>query len=99
VGRGVIGHVFQREQPNIEALAFFNRETAPHHDVRPELPAVTADTLVVTGDHDFFGSLAADDIVAGIPRAHSVVLADAGHFLWVDQPAAFATEVRQFLLQ
>jgi pimeloyl-ACP methyl ester carboxylesterase len=95
----VIGGVFQREPPNIEALAIFNRETAPSYDVRPELPAVTADTLVVTGDHDFFGPLAADDIVAGIPPARSIVLAYAGHFLWVDQPAAFATEVRRFLLQ
>jgi pimeloyl-ACP methyl ester carboxylesterase len=98
-GAGVIGQVFQREPPNVEALAFFNRETAPRYDVRPELPAITADTLVVTGDHDFFGALAADEIVAGIPAARRVVLAGAGHFLWVDQPAAFATEVRQFLLQ
>src|SRR5262249_8605869 len=33
-GVGVIGQVFQREPPNIEALAFFNRQTAPHYDVR-----------------------------------------------------------------
>jgi len=98
-GVGVIGQVFQREPPNIDALAFFNRETAPSYDVRPELPAITADTLVVTGDHDFFGELATDDIVAGIPRARSVVLTDAGHFLWVDEPGAFAAEVRRFLLQ
>jgi pimeloyl-ACP methyl ester carboxylesterase len=98
-GAGVLGEVFRHEPPNIEALAFFNRETAPQYDVGPVLPEITAETLVVTGDHDFFGALAADDIVAGIPRARSVVLADAGHFLWVDQPAAFATEVRQFLLQ
>ena len=98
-GAGVIGQVFQREPPNLDALAFFNRETAPSYDVRAELPRIAADTLVVTGDHDFFGALAADEIVAGIPDARRVVLADAGHFLWVDQPAAFATEVRRFLLQ
>jgi pimeloyl-ACP methyl ester carboxylesterase len=98
-GAAVIGPIFMREPPNLEALAYFNREVAPRFDLRPRLPAITAETLVVTGDHDFFGALAADDIVAGIPAARSVVLAGAGHYLWVDQPDAFRTEVRQFLLQ
>jgi len=98
-GAGVLGSVFGREPPNLDALAFFNRETASHYDVRAQLSLITAETLVVTGDHDFFGAPAAEDIGAGIRGARSVVLADAGHLLWVDQPAAFATEVREFLLR
>jgi pimeloyl-ACP methyl ester carboxylesterase len=35
----------------------------------------------------------------GVPRARKVVLDGAGHFLWVDQPDAFRTEVERFLLQ
>jgi pimeloyl-ACP methyl ester carboxylesterase len=93
-----IGHVFEREPPNLDALLYFNRETAPGFDLRPLLPAVRAQTLVITGDHDFLGKLAADELVAGIADARSVVLREAGHFLWIDQPQAFASEVAAFLL-
>ena len=98
-GVGVLGPVFAREPPNLDALAYFNRETAPQLDLRPRLGEIRAETLVVTGDWDFFGKLAADELVAGIANARSVVLPGAGHFLWVDQPAAFRAEVRQFLLR
>jgi pimeloyl-ACP methyl ester carboxylesterase len=96
-GVPVMGHVFMREPPNLGALAYFNRETAPQFDLRPLLPNIRARTLVVTGDHDFFGKLAADELVAGVPDARSVVLPDAGHFLWIDQPQAFKSEVARFL--
>jgi pimeloyl-ACP methyl ester carboxylesterase len=98
-GMQVIGRVLEREPPNLDALAYFNRETVPQFDLRPLLPAIRAQTLVVTGDHDFLGKLAADELVAGIPNARSVVLSDAGHFLWIDQPEAFAKEVATFLVQ
>jgi proline iminopeptidase len=98
-GVPVMGHVFADEPPNLDALAYFNRETAPLFDLTPLLPDIRARTLVVTGDHDFFGALAADDLVAGIREARSVVLPDAGHFLWIDQPRAFSSEVATFLLQ
>jgi pimeloyl-ACP methyl ester carboxylesterase len=98
-GVPVLGQVFAREPPNLDALAYFNRETAPQLDLRPLLPVIRAQTLVLTGDHDFFGKLAADDLVADIPDARSVVLRGAGHFLWIDQPQAFSSEVASFLLQ
>jgi pimeloyl-ACP methyl ester carboxylesterase len=98
-GVPVMGHVFEREPPKLDALLYFNRETAPQFDLRPLLPAVRARTLVVTGDHDFLGKAAADELVAGIADARRVVLRDAGHFLWIDQPQAFASEVAPFLLQ
>jgi proline iminopeptidase len=98
-GVPVIGYVFEREPPNLEPLAYFNRETAAQFDLRPLLRAIRAETLVITGDHDFLGKLAADDLVAGIPAARTVVLHEAGHFLWIDQPQAFASEVSAFLLQ
>jgi pimeloyl-ACP methyl ester carboxylesterase len=98
-GMPVMGQVFMREPPNLAALMYFNRETAPHFDLRPLLPAISAQTLVLTGDHDFFGKLAADDLAAGIHDARVVVLADAGHYIWIDQPQAFASEVATFLSQ
>jgi proline iminopeptidase len=98
-GVPVLGRVFEHEPPNLAPLVYFNRETAPHFDLRPLLPSIRAQTLVVTGDHDFFGKLAADELAAGIDDARVVVLASAGHFLWIDRPQAFATEVATFLSQ
>ena len=98
-GVPVIGQVFEREPPNLDALMYFNRETAPQLDLRPLLPAIRAQTLAVTGDHDFLGKPAADELLEGIPAARSVVLQEAGHFLWIDQPQAFASEVAAFLLR
>ncbi|HSC72560.1 MAG TPA: alpha/beta hydrolase [Gaiellaceae bacterium] len=98
-GMPVLGQVFTGEPPNLDALAYFNRETAPQLDLRPLLSAIRARTLVVTGDRDFFGVPAAQDFAAGIADTRSVVLPDAGHFLWVDQPQAFRSEVAAFLLQ
>jgi proline iminopeptidase len=98
-GVPVMGQVFEREPPNLDALLYFNRETAPQFDLRPLLSAVRAQTLVITGDHDFLVKAAADELVSGIADARRVVLREAGHFLWIDQPQAFASEVAAFLLR
>lgn len=92
-----LGSVFSREPPNTDALKHFNTEIAPRYDIRDELARIEAPALAITGELDFFGPPANDDIVAGIPDARSVVLANAGHFVWVDEPDAFRDEVRQFL--
>ena len=94
-----LGSVFSREPPNTDALKLFNTELAPRYDLRSDLSRIAASTLVITGELDFFGPPANDDIVAGMPDAQSVVIADAGHFVWVDEPDAFRNEVRQFLTQ
>ena len=92
-----LGALFQREPPNLEALAFFNSAIASRYDVRAQLGAIRAPTLVLTGDHDFFGKAAADEIVAGIPDATLVLLQRAGHFAWLDAPDRFREEVGRFL--
>jgi proline-specific peptidase len=89
--------VLRRQPPNLEALSYFNKAVAPRYDLRPELGRIRAPTLVVTGDHDYFGPLAADEIVAGIPDARRVVLDEAGHFAWFDAPDRFREEVSRFL--
>ncbi len=45
------------------------------------------------------GPVAAGDLVAGIPAARSVVLHEAGRFLWIHQPDALASEAATFLLR
>ena len=62
------------------------------------LASVTAPVLVVGGERDAMTGIAAAHAVAAcFPAARTVVLPRAGHFPWVDEPAAFAQVVREFL--
>ena len=63
-----------------------------------DLGTVTAPVLVVGGERDALTGVAAVEAVAGsFPAASSVIVPRAGHFPWVDEPAAFATAVSDFL--
>lgn len=92
-----LAFVFGEQQPNVDALHFFNTQTAPRYDIRAQLPLIEAQTLAITGELDFFGPPANDDIVAGVADARSVVLPAAGHFVWFDEPDGFREEVTRFL--
>jgi proline iminopeptidase len=86
------------ELPNADALKLFNKEIFNAFDLRGDLPSVSASTLVITGDDDFIcGPLCAEEICAGIRGARMVVIGDAGHMLFVEQPQAFHDEVADFL--
>lgn len=62
------------------------------------LAQVGAPVLVVGGERDALTGLAAvEAVAASFPAARPVVLPGAGHFPWVDEPAAFAGAVRSFL--
>jgi proline iminopeptidase len=67
-------------------------------DLRPELGRIAARTLVLTGRGDFIcGPAAAGPLAAGIPGAELVVLEDAGHFTYLEQPERFRAIVEAFL--
>src|SRR4051812_12380964 len=62
------------------------------------LQAVRAPVLVVGGERDALTGVAAVAAVAAcFPAARAAVVPGAGHFPWVDEPAAFAELVRAFL--
>ncbi|WP_456244729.1 alpha/beta fold hydrolase [Longispora urticae] len=68
----------------------------------PTLPARLADlstpVLLVVGEHDIWPTRTAVRELANMfGKADVVVLPGAGHFPWVDDPAAFATTVSAFL--
>jgi proline iminopeptidase len=70
------------------------RTAPPREDRR----AITAPTLVITGDEDFIcGPVCAQEICAGVKGARMSVVGDAGHQLFVEQPQAFHDEVADFL--
>ena len=67
-------------------------------DLRPELGRIDAPTLVVAGEDDFICDVtAAREMAELIPGARLVVIPDAGHFPWVEQPAAFRAALDEFL--
>jgi proline iminopeptidase len=78
-----------------EPLRSFN---ATPFDLRPELGRIDAETLVITGRDDFIcGPAAAAPLADGIHGAELVVLDDAGHFAFLEQPEAFRVAVEAFL--
>jgi pimeloyl-ACP methyl ester carboxylesterase len=81
-----------------DALKIFNKEIFNTFDLRENLPAITAQTLVITGDEDFIcGPVCAEEICGGIKGSRMVIVGDAGHLLFVEQPQAFHDEVADFL--
>ena len=86
------------ETINADALKLFNDEIFNTFDLRDRLPSITAQTLVITGDEDFIcGPICAEEICAGISGSRMVIVGDAGHQLFVEQPQAFHDEVADFL--
>ncbi len=86
------------EVPCGDALKLFNEEIFTTFDLRPELSRITAPTLVVAGEDDFItGPVCARELAEGIDGAELVLLADCGHFVFVEQPERFADAVAGFL--
>lgn len=73
----------------------------PDYDVdgvRQSLRSIRAEVLVVVGERDALtGVTVADRFADTIPKVEIAVVPGAGHFPWVDEPAAFARAVAQFL--
>ncbi len=83
---------------NADALKLFNDKIFNTFDLRSSLETIAAPTLVITGDEDFIcGQICAEEICAGIKQSRMVLVGDAGHQVYVEQPQAFHDEVAAFL--
>lgn len=86
------------EHPNGDTLKFFNDELFNTFDLRSLHSKINAPTLVITGAEDFIcGPICADELAAGIGGAQKVIVGDAGHMVFVEQPVEFHREVADFL--
>jgi pimeloyl-ACP methyl ester carboxylesterase len=86
------------EIPCGAALKLFNEEVFTTFDLRPALGRISAPALVITGEDDFIcGPVSAREVADGIDGAQLVLLADCGHFVFVEQPERFAEAIRSFL--
>jgi proline iminopeptidase len=85
------------EVPVADALLLFNKEVFEAFDLRPELPRITAPTLVITGEEDFItGPVCAADFAA-VPGRRTVLIPGCGHFVFVEARDRFRDEVTSFL--
>jgi pimeloyl-ACP methyl ester carboxylesterase len=82
---------------NAASLRFFNERVAPTFDLRPQLARITAPTLVVAGELDAGGEIAAAEFAAHLAACRVVVLEDVGHIQWHEAPDAFREAVLSFL--
>lgn len=86
------------ETVNADTLKLFNQEIFTTFDLRDQLPKIKAPTLVITGDEDFIcGPVCADEICPAIRDVRKVIVGDAGHMVFIEQPQAFHDEVADFL--
>lgn len=83
-----------------EVYDAFGRLTrsAEDHDVRGRLGDITAQTLVISSEHDYVTPLYQQkELAAGIPDAGHVLVQDAGHALMYEKPAEFSAIVLGFI--
>jgi proline-specific peptidase len=80
------------------AFILLNRESLRSFDFRPELARIEAKALVLSGDRDAnSGPPSALETAEHVVGAKVVVLADCGHFPFVEAPERFRSEVIAFL--
>lgn len=69
-----------------------------HPDLRERIAGITARTLVIAGDQDRSTPVSsAELLVERIPDARLHVVADAGHFMFLEHPLEVASAIKDFL--
>ena len=88
---------FRSDPINGDAGRAFNADV-PKLDLREGLAKLKVPTLVITGEDDFIcGPSCAEDMASAIPGARKVIVGDAGHMVFMEQPRAFYDAVSDFL--
>jgi proline iminopeptidase len=98
-GNERIGRELFSDFAHSEPLHQFNTAEFPTLDLRPELRAIAAPTLVVAGEDDMIaGPVCGKAIVRELSDGRLVTIPGTGHFLYVEQPEAFRAALTEFLL-
>lgn len=92
---------FQKLNPQISGKAqqYSGASEFGMEYIFPDLNKITVPTLVVVGDDDFVCDKVsqADRIVERIKNSTEIVIKDAGHFCWVEQPTRFFNDCENWL--
>jgi proline iminopeptidase len=98
-GNEQAGRELAEDFAEAKPLHHFNTVEFPTLDLRDELRAIEAPTLVVVGDDDFIcGPACADSIFRELANAQLVTIRDSGHPVYLEQPEAFRAALTDFLL-
>jgi proline iminopeptidase len=81
----------------IEQQLYDDTWSRPDYDLLPALARLDVPALVVHGAEDFVPLAIARRIAAALPRARLVVVPDAGHFSYAEQPDLVVEAVTEFL--
>lgn len=95
-GRALVAAVFRDAQLSWPHVAYSNQE-AGTFDAREKLASILVPSLVVAGAHDLLPPDRVKAMADGIPGAKLVVFDRSGHFAPVEEPAAFAAAVYDFM--
>jgi proline iminopeptidase len=89
---------FAASSVSVVAFAGATASERTQFDVRSELKKVTAPALIVVGEDDFMCSPESATILhLALPNSKLLLIEDAGHFPWMEQPEVFNTRVPEFL--
>jgi proline iminopeptidase len=93
------GTASQRTLYNVEALNVAIRGTFRTFDLRPELPRITAPTLVIAGRHDWICPPEfSEEIARLIPGAELRIFAESSHSIRADEPQALLDAIKGFVV-
>ena len=94
VGAAMLG----RTVGNPEVARYMFDQVIPHYDVRAQLGAIMAPTLVIAGRHDWITPpTQGEEIHRLIPRSEYVVFEKSGHMPFIEEQDDFLAVVRRFL--
>jgi pimeloyl-ACP methyl ester carboxylesterase len=65
--------------------------------VQDKLGRITCPTLVIHGSEDFIVPAAPELVQRLIPNAELVVIAECGHYPFIEQPEEFTAALRRFI--
>jgi pimeloyl-ACP methyl ester carboxylesterase len=87
-------------QMSLRAYAGFRPDADYEVDAaRESLRAITAEVLIVVGERDAVtGVSVADKYCSLVPHSKRVVVPNAAHYPWVDEPSAFRGVIEDFLV-
>jgi len=69
----------------------------PTMDLRPLLPEIEAQTLVITGELDAWGAWAVPELESGIRDTQVGIMPGVGHMPWVEEREGFRRALLEFL--
>lgn len=81
----------------IEERLYEDTWLRPNYDLLPDLERLRIPALVLHGEDDFIEPACAAHIAAAIPGARYVLLADCGHFSFLEKGEEVFEQVRNFL--